>query len=71
MNPKKFKTVEACQKRLDWLEIEIARVAENIKSGFVSEKSDIALLKKSLEREQSRLSARREALKTNEFPRFA
>lgn len=68
MNPKKLKSVEACNKRLEWLAIEIARVTENIRSGFVSEKSDIAKLKTSLENEQSRIYRHREALKTNELP---
>ncbi|MGA2853893.1 MAG: hypothetical protein ABSE90_07180 [Verrucomicrobiota bacterium] len=71
MNPKKFKTVEHCDQRLAWLELEIDRIEENVRTGFVSEKSDIAKRGESMKREQSRLFARREALKTNELPGMA
>ena len=68
MNPKKFKTVEECNARLEWLDLEIAKVTENIKSVFVSDKSDIAKRLENLKHEQTRLFARSEALKTNELP---
>jgi len=37
MNTWEFKTVEECN-AATWLEVEIIRVAENIKLGFVSKK---------------------------------
>jgi hypothetical protein len=68
MNPKKFKTVEECNARLEWLDLEIVKVAQNISTGFVSEQSNIARRLKNLKHEQARLFTRREALKTNELP---
>jgi hypothetical protein len=68
MNTWEFKTVEECNARLTWLEVEIIRVAENIKLGFVSKKSDMARRGEALKREQLRMFKHREKLRTNELP---